>query len=902
MDEEHKEGNEEDHQEEPIVNPIKDKKDQKFNFIQYFKSNKNWIIFLILILIVIFGFNIRTNNINLLTDSVTGDKTPLALDPYSFLRYAQQIVETGSVEKLDGARYFPFGYETNRENIFVSYFIAYLFKFMNFFNSDLTLNHVDVLYPPIAFSIGLIFFFLLVRKIFDYRIALLASFLLTVIPTFLYRTMAGFSDKEALATMFMFMALYFFFSAWKSKNFRNSMILAVLAGISNGLMALSWGGVQFIYVSIGLFMLVVVLLGKLTKRHLIVYTIWMVFTFGVTDIFSGRYNVLDIINSTSSGIAILAFVSALLSYFIYDKNLLNVKEKLEKYPRALVLILLTVIITFIAGISIKGLGFFYKEIYETLYYLSNPFGRTRWALTVAESHQPYIRDWIGNFGLKYVMMFIIGSVVLFYQLIKPIKFKYYKWGLTLLYTLFIFSFIFSRYSSDSIFNGTNTLSKFMYLGSISIFGVTIIGLYLFTFYKQKNIFENFKKINETIIFVFFWFLLMIVAARSAVRLLFILSPLTTVMTSFLIFWLFDKAKLLKNVYKIASYVLIILIVLIPFSISSSFALGILDIGIIPRFTQSTLDSSRNLGPSYNLQWQQATKWIREETPKDSVFVHWWDYGYWVQYGGERATLSDGGNAIPAINHFIGRHVLTAQSEDEALEFVKSRGGDYLLMINDEIGKYTAFSSIGSDVNYDRYSWINTFILNEERQEEDGVVTLLYTGGTALDDSFEYNGRTFPAGEAGIAGFFVPTRFNEVGGIDFNRPFIVLVYQNQQFVVPLNCLYVEGKLIDYGEDGLDGCLRVIPTFIDGNTVNQIGAALYLSPDVRKSLFAQLYLFDKQTPNFELVYNDEDSLPLAVFNGRIIGPIKIWKINIPDYIKENPIYKGLELPDPRVQEVR
>ena len=30
-------------------------------------------------------------------------------------------------------------------------------------------------------------------------------------------------------------------------------------------------------------------------------------------------------------------------------------------------------------------------------------------------------------------------------------------------------------------------------------------------------------------------------------------------------------------------------------------------------------------------------WVRENTPEESIFVHWWDYGYWVQYGFGKPT-------------------------------------------------------------------------------------------------------------------------------------------------------------------------------------------------------------------------------------------------------------------------
>jgi dolichyl-diphosphooligosaccharide--protein glycosyltransferase len=39
-------------------------------------------------------------------------------------------------------------------------------------------------------------------------------------------------------------------------------------------------------------------------------------------------------------------------------------------------------------------------------------------------------------------------------------------------------------------------------------------------------------------------------------------------------------------------------------------------------------------------WLEALEWMKTNTPEDSIIVSWWDYGYWIQTLGERATLID----------------------------------------------------------------------------------------------------------------------------------------------------------------------------------------------------------------------------------------------------------------------
>ena len=39
-------------------------------------------------------------------------------------------------------------------------------------------------------------------------------------------------------------------------------------------------------------------------------------------------------------------------------------------------------------------------------------------------------------------------------------------------------------------------------------------------------------------------------------------------------------------------------------------------------------------------WPETLEWIKLNTPEDSVIASWWDYGYWIQTMGERASLAD----------------------------------------------------------------------------------------------------------------------------------------------------------------------------------------------------------------------------------------------------------------------
>ena len=845
----------------------------------------------ILFSIISFTFVLRLQNLPYLIDITTKLYIPADPDAMAFMRYAKYILEHGKLMSIDYLRYYPYGFSGLGEFSFLSSFIVYLYKFLHLFIPSITLELADIIYPAIAFAISMIFFFLLVRKLFNDKIALLATAFLAVVPSYLFRTLTGISDKEALATIFFYAAFYFYVMAWSSENTKKALIFGSLAGISTGLTTLIWGGGAFIFLTIGLFTLVELLLGKLNKKELYYYIPWIFFSFSILMIFfPDKFTFGNIILSTTTGSGLIALFIWLVNIILFDLNLLKIKDKIkEKIPPTVFSFLISLIIIILLISVLYGTSFFSYRITDTYNTLVKAFATDRWVKTVAENNQPYITDWISNFGKTYLWMFLIGSIILFYNMIKSLKKK--TWWFTLIYIIFILGFTFSRYSPSSSLNGISPLSIYIYIGSLILFVLFVIITYIYSFYKDKEMFDEIMKFDKLYTFMFIWFFVMIIGARSAIRLVFIFSPITAILAAYLVFSIINEINkiLNKNYYKVLTYVVI----------------GLFTLSILSGFTNSSLGQASSVGPTYNQQWQYLGKWIRENTKENAVFSHWWDYGYLVQYN-NRATISDGGNAGGyEVNYFMGRDVLTGQSEQGALEFLKSRNVTHFLAVSDEIGKYPAYSSIGSDVNYDRYSWIITFGLNPQQTQETRNETIyVYTGGFPLDEDFIYNNKVYPRQQAGIGAILLPIAENiqnNVSGFVINQPSVILVYNGEQLKIPLKCVFLNNQKYEFN-NGMDGCFRVIPVINSDGTMNSIGAGLYLSPRVKKSLFAELYLFNKQSENFKLVYNDDTSIPLAMYNGRLIGPYRVWEINYPKSLKVSEYFYKRELPDPEVTKVK
>ncbi len=484
-------------------------------------------------------------------------------------------------------------------------------------------------------------------------------------------------------------------------------------------------------------------------------------------------------------------------------------------------------------------------------------------------------------------------IYLFYSIIKNLK----SWKkLVITFAAFLMIYVFSRYHPGSLFNGSNFISNLSYYGSFFAFFILLVYGYI----KAKTsgkVDEGIFELDKSKILMLIWIYIGITAGTAAIRILFEFTPLTTIGFSIFTFGIYDFLWNLDKKYFYLKFAGVFLIAFLIFSPFSFWRGIVIDQGI------GSYNQARFSYPGYNFQWQQAGKWARENTKEDAVFAHWWDYGYWVQSGFERATVTDGGNFIVWWNYLTGRHVLTGQSELEALKFLKAHNVTHLLIVSDEIGKYPAYSSIGSDLNYDRYSGIPTFGLDLSRTTESRNGTILfYSGGFGFDEDFIYQDILFPAGRAGVGAFLMSIdregNFTTVG-----QPKTIVVNNGRQYEFDLKCVFVNDDELIFENGVLDGCLRIIPTISD-NKMNPYGAALYLTPKVRRTMFTRLYLFDKESDYFKKVYDDSNGAPLSIYQGRLIGPIKIWEISYPKNLtltsEEYEYYLRTSYADPKLME--
>ena len=394
------------------------------------KKGITFLPYLLLAIIIYITSNIRIQTLSNLKDAITGKYIPLALDPYLFYRYAHYIQENGSLFAVDTGRFVPEGIST-LEHLFKTNFMVYLHKVVNIFAPNQGLDFTVVIYPVICFAIALVFFYLLNKELFDKKTALLATLFLGIVPAFIQRTMAGFSDHEALGIMFFFIAMWLFIKTVKSSTTKQKLLYSLGTGIATGLMGQSWGGWKFLILIISGYTLIQFILGKLSKDDIYGYFIWMASVMLIVSLWIPIYPISRLINSFTTAIAFLTLGVLLLELLSQTKAIKKLIAPLEeKIPHSLIILVAAIslgtIVLIISGnfTEVLSQG---SEIWDGLI---RPLGKNRWELTVAEQHQPYFTQWMSQFGPSifgvrnlpaYLILFMLGSVFVFSDMVKKLK-------------------------------------------------------------------------------------------------------------------------------------------------------------------------------------------------------------------------------------------------------------------------------------------------------------------------------------------------------------------------------------------------------------------------------------------------------------------------------------------------
>ncbi len=163
-------------------------------------------------------------------------------DPYLYYRQAERILEEGSLPKRDMERWLPLGRDLTLLHNLYSYVVAYSYRAARVVMPDLTLHKFSCYMPPVLFALTAALFTAALLTLYGAEAAGLGSLFFILSPPMAARTSLGFSDRDSFCLLLAVLmgALYL----WQvyAQGRRNRIILAAACGMTACCGCLSWEG------------------------------------------------------------------------------------------------------------------------------------------------------------------------------------------------------------------------------------------------------------------------------------------------------------------------------------------------------------------------------------------------------------------------------------------------------------------------------------------------------------------------------------------------------------------------------------------------------------------------------------------------------------------------------------
>lgn len=90
-------------------------------------------------------------------------------------------------------------------------------------------------------------------------------------------------------------------------------------------------------------------------------------------------------------------------------------------------------------------------------------------------------------------------------------------------------------------------------------------------------------------------------------------------------------------------------------------------------------------------WYDTMMFIRDETPKDTRMLSWWDYGHWTNFYGRRNTVTRNDHPAGGEENEVVADKFVANNEQALKNYMDLTGSQYVMFDQDLIGKWGALT-------------------------------------------------------------------------------------------------------------------------------------------------------------------------------------------------------------------
>lgn len=190
-------------------------------------------------------------------------------------------------------------------------------------------------------------------------------------------------------------------------------------------------------------------------------------------------------------------------------------------------------------------------------------------------------------------------------------------------------------------------------------------------------------------------------------------------------------------------------------------------------------------------WPAALTWLKYNTPPDAVIASWWDYGYWILTGADRATLADPSTVNTTQIQYLA--IALMSNSTVALKIFRFYHADYLVVYqpitnyqgyfqfpssDGDFYKSGAMLTIAASTNFTEFNRVFGLNLNASMFNETYYFTQLsngmlvpagtYAGQATLynlifgsNPAMQYSLSQVSAGQVNLPSFSVPQGFTLV---------------------------------------------------------------------------------------------------------------------------------------------
>lgn len=775
----------------------------------------------VLIAVLFLTFWIRIQGVERIPDEqFTG------VDPYLYRWQALTISDKGYLPARDMHRWYPLGRDNGQLLSLFSYAIAYTHKAVGWIFPKLTLYHIQLYAPPVCWTLGLGVLMFFLMQSYGVLFAATAGILLATLPGSIVRSAAGFGDRDAWCWMMAVVVVTSYL--WKEQTAPGwrRWFRTALCGFTVFLGGLSWE-------TFGVFVLIIIAVEYWkfcttdTEVHLKEYILWVLMFVPGLLLLSPAYRSGY---GFSTHVAALMLAPALVLLVLRGVRylLLTYFENLRQHARELALGLSLLAIA--AGLCYL---FFQKHTFEMTAFV---FRKSRLMQSIGELDNPDYLYW----KVYYGAVFAFGSLGLIFcsrLLGSPGRFS-----VEIPLILFFLTTFFRENMNNWI--GDVWCDRFFWVS----LGLTCLAL---GFACLRHTSEKSDK-NEFVMFAALaWFLLWVSLARSGKRHDFFISIPLAYGTAWLL-WEWTAPLIQRLVQKIpnaflrdwnqwvaASFVLMALIGILFWS----------PLGGHARFSVAAASKLRGPIPGEG-GLKDAYQWLKENT-QDAVVSTIWDYGIQLNIFGGVRNVIDTDHYLPHWIHLYCRHVVCAQTEQEALSFLKTHGATHLFLTRwDTTSRAGTLSFIGSNEDDDRM-----FRFHQLSQDAENTIDTS-TPSISEENLLDYIDVAVQTPDK----YTLTAQFKD--GTNISRDFILPEGTSTQ------------KAIDLENGGI---------LLSFNAARQIEKVEYISPIGWNSLAIQLYFRGGYNEAFVPVYPEDADSSV---------PVRIWKIHYPSDIKADEKYLATE----------